>query len=174
MKRCNPDVVAALNRRVSVGPARGPSVTAWGPSGLQRPAQSATTRRAGSLRKAPRGGLLRQAPHAIPPRTRRYPLASGSFLTTHCGPISTAPVISALGSRFWRFAKWKHSATQHRPNKTIRLHDGTAEPCRVTPPEAVVYYVNYPRASRAGACVMSTVDSCSLVARFSRGLHPTP
>ena len=114
--------------------------------------QSATTRRAGSLRKAPRGGLLRQAPHAIPPRTRRYPLASGSFLTTHCGPISTAPVISALGSRFWRFAKWKHSATQHRPNKTIRLHDGTAEPCRVTPPEAVVYYVNYPVESPVPAC----------------------
>jgi len=47
---CNSDVVAALNRRVSVGPARGPSVTAWGPSGLQRPAQFSARFARGRLR----------------------------------------------------------------------------------------------------------------------------
>ena len=80
--------------------------------------ESGTTRRAGSLRKAPRGGLLRQVPHAIAPRIRQYPLASGVFLTTHCGPASPAPVVAARASRLWRFT---HTETKSRP--TLTEHD---------------------------------------------------
>ena len=126
MKRCNPDVVAALNRRVSVGPARGPSVTAWGPSGLHRPAQSATTRRAGSLRKAPRGGLLRQAPHAIPPRTRQYPFASGSSLTRQprfARAHSICPGLSALAFHHTK-TRGRSASTEH--GYAIARGDGRA------------------------------------------------
>ena len=67
---CNPDVVAALNRRVSVGPARGPSVTAWGPSGLQRPAQL-SARVQGRIRASKRYPLVgagsNSSRHALPP-----------------------------------------------------------------------------------------------------------